>query len=133
MATKTGTKAVAGIQPKGTSVATYAQSSVYAVTASLSAGDVIQMCKVPARTQVIYLAVSGGSGSASINVGDGVDADRYITGLASTATTANTAINTLYVPYTYSTDDTIDITVSAVTTGTAAGSFNLFVITSMDP
>jgi hypothetical protein len=133
MAIKTATKAQTGVQPKGTSVGLYAWASSYTATASLSAGDVIQMCKIPQRNTVIFLAVSGGSGTGSINVGDGVSPARYISGLSMTTTTAYTVINTQYVPYSYSTDDTIDITVSAVTTGTAAGTINLFTITAMDP
>lgn len=133
MATKTASKCAAGVQPKGLSVGLVAVTSVYSLTSSNSAGDVIQMVKVPKGATPIYVAVSGaGTGVGSVNVGDGVSANRYINNYLNSATSVTQAINTNYTPYTYSVDDTIDITVSAVSVGTVAGAFVVTAIFAMD-
>lgn len=133
MATKTANAAVSTVQPKGLRVGLVAVSSIYSLTSSNSAGDVIQMVKVPKGATPVYVAVNGaGTGVGTLNVGDGVNAARYITNHAYSAASVDAPINTVFVPYTYSTDDTIDITVSAVSVGTLAGAFNLRAIFSMD-
>ena len=133
MATKTASKAAAGIQPKGLSVGTVKVTSVYSLTSSNSAGDVIQMIKVPKGAKVFDLTISGaGTGAGSVNVGDGVSAARYVSGYLNSAASVQQAINTNYTPYTYSVDDTIDITVSAVSVGTVAGAFILTATFAMD-
>jgi hypothetical protein len=138
MATRQSTKTSdEGVTPKGLSVGLVAVSATYSVGAglSLSAGDVIQMIKVPKGASVVYLAVSGGSGDALVAVGDGVDEDRYIA--HGTMASASTVVRTITlhasnVPYVYSTDDTIDIAVSTVSVGTITGGFHLTAIFSMD-
>ena len=135
MTTRTAAKVASGVQPKGLRVGLVAVTATWsaAATLSLSAGDVIQMVKVPANATPVYVAVTGGSGDALITVGDGVDDDRYISGVTmSSAQPQMRTINTAYVPYTYSTDDTIDISVSTVSVGTITGGFNMIAIFSMD-
>ncbi len=132
MATITATKAQVGIMPKGLRVGLVAVTSTYSVGANLSAGDVIQMIKVPAGATPVYVAVSSGSGQGVVNVGDGVLAARYLASYLNSANAPLTPINTIYVPYTYSTDDTIDITVTLVSTGASTGGFNMIAIFSMD-
>ena len=136
MATRTATQVGSGVQPKGLRVGLVAVTSTYSVAAatSLSAGDVIQMIKVPANATLVYMGVSGGSGDALVTVGDGVDDDRYLSAVTmSSAQPTMRTINTNYVPYTYSTDDTIDISVSTVSVGTITGGFNLIAIFTMNP
>jgi hypothetical protein len=133
MATKTASKAAAGIQPKGLSVGLVAVTSIYSLTTSNSAGDVIQMIKVPKGATPIFVSLAGaGTGIGSVNVGDGVSAARYITNYLNSAASVTSPINTNYSPYTYSVDDTIDITVSAVSSGTLAGAFVMTAIFAMD-
>jgi hypothetical protein len=133
MATKTASKAAAGIQPKGLSVGLVAVTSTWSLTSSNSAGDVIQMIKVPKGATPVYVSLTGaGTGVGSVNVGDGVSAARYISNYLNSAASAMTVINTNYTPYTYSVDDTIDITVSAVSLATVAGSFVMTAIFAMD-
>lgn len=135
MATRTATKVGSGVQPKGLRVGLVAVTSTWSVGAgqSLAAADVIQMVKVPSGATPIYVAVSGGSGDALVTVGDGVDDDRYISAVTmSSAQPTLRTINTAYVPYTYSTDDTIDISVSTVSVGTITGGFNMIAIFSLD-
>ena len=133
MATKTATKVSAGVQPKGLSVGLVAVTSVWSLTSSNSAGDVIQMVKVPRGATPIYVSLTGaGTGVGSVNVGDGVSAARYISNYLNSAASVMSVINTNYTPYTYSVDDTIDITVSAVSVGTVAGAFVMTAVFAMD-
>ena len=133
MATITATKAQAGVQPPGLRVGTVSKAFTYSLTASLSAGDVIQMIKVPANATVTYIGVSSGSGACRIEVGDEITPDRYMEILSDSVGTVLTSFNVAYVPYTYSVDDTIDIRVSLVSTGVATGGFNMIVQYTMDP
>lgn len=138
MTTRQSTKVSdVGVQPKGTRVGLVAVSAVYSLgaTLSLSAGDVIQMVKVPKGASVVYFSLTGGSGDALVTLGDGVDDDRYMT--AVTMGSNSTLVRTLNVhagnvPYVYSVDDTIDIAVSTVSVGTITGGFHLQCIFSMD-
>ena len=136
MATLVASKVSAGVQPKGMRVGLVAVTSVYSIAASLSTGDVIQMVKVPANATPIFISVSAaGSGAGSVLVGDGGDTDRYIqSGLISASAAPTYINNAAYVPYTYSVDDTIDVTVSASVSFSpgASGSITLVAIFSMD-
>lgn len=135
MATYTTTKTAAGIQPKTTSVNLCSVAVTYALVSSSSAGDVIQMVKVAKGATPIYVAVScTGVGVGTARVGDGVNTGRYIEPLAYSAAMAQTLINVAtWIPYTYSTDDTIDILISAVSTASTVGGFTMVVISTMDP
>jgi len=137
MATKTSSKVGTGTPAKSISVGLVAVTAVYSVTASLSAGDVIQMVNVPAGATVVYAAL-GGIGTnqeALIALGDGVDPDRYMGHLSMSANTAIPRVlnfTSIAAPYTYSVDDTIDIDVSTVSLDTIGGGFHLTVIFSKD-
>ena len=136
MATRTSSQVATGISPKGLRVGLVAVTGTYSVGAgtSLSAGDVIQMIKVPKGATPIYVALSNGSGDCLIEVGDGVDADRYITSVTqSSAQPVLRTINSNFVPYAYSTDDTIDVTIGTVSVGTITGGFRMTAIYTMDP
>ena len=142
MATKQATKvALAGTQPKSLSVGLIAETGTWSAgaTLSLSAGDVIQMVKVPKGATPVYLFVNGStvSGSKVIKVGDGINTGRYVAGGSISVggfsqITMGTGVT--YVPYTYSTDDTIDILLSvlSISASAATGGYNLTVIFSMD-
>ena len=133
MATKTADKVALGVQPKGLRVGLVAVTSVFSLNTTLSAGDVIQMVKVPLNATPVYVALSGATtGVGTVKVGDGVSSARYITNYLVSANAVQSPINTAYTPYTYSVDDTIDITVSAVSIGTVGGAFVLTAIFAMD-
>lgn len=120
---------------KGLRVGLVAVTAEYSVTAgnSLSAGDVIQMVKVPAGATPIYVAISNGSGDALITVGDTASTARYISSVTqSSAQPQIRTINSNFVPYTYSVDGTIDITIGTVSVGTITGGFRLQAIFSMN-
>lgn len=115
--TRTATGVPARLQEKGvfTDVATYECSSTAAAT-------VIQMVKIAAGVTLLDLHIvfdDLGTG-VTVDVGDGDDVDRYIDGadVATAAGVARLSAGTGF-PKTYSTDDTIDITIlGAAATGT---------------
>lgn len=138
MATRNSSKAATGVQPKGLTVGLVAVTATFSVgsvsNASIaSAGDVIQMIKVPKGATPVYVGMSGGAGTLIYSVGDGIDQNRYLTILSGSSGQALTPINTVYVPYSYSQDDTIDIFISTVSTASLVGGYNMLAIFSMDP
>jgi len=135
MATRTAAAAQTAIQPKALRVGLVAVTSTFTVGAglSLSAGDVIQMVKVPAGATVVALSVgSNYSGDAAFTVGDGLVDNRYITLRSASVAMVPVYINAVRAPYTYSTDDTIDVDISLVSISTIGGSFFMTAIFSMD-
>ena len=137
MTTRTASKAQSTAQPKGLSVGLVAVTSIFSMGAgqSISAGDVIQMIKVPKNGTIIWMGMTSNYVQAALSVGDGLSNARY---LLEASTSAAFATHThkpggTYVPYTYSTDDTVDIFVSLVSVSSIAGAFNLTAIISMDP
>lgn len=89
---------------------------------ALSAGDVIQMVRIPAGARIndIIFAISSTSQSHTVTIGDGNDADRFF---ASTSAVLVEAVRMSLgggFAYSYSAEDTIDITIGTVTSGTAA-------------
>lgn len=133
MATKTAGACATGIQPRATRVGLTTITEVYSLTTTLSAGDVIQMVKVPKGATPVYVAVVGAStGVTNVNVGDGNSANRFINAYATSAAAVQQVINTAYVPYTYTADDTIDITVSAASVATVGGYVTLTAVFTMD-
>lgn len=135
MATVTSNKASAGVQPHGLRVGLVCTTAVYSPNGSMSSGDVIQMVKVPANSSVSFVSVHYAlSGNGSVTVGDGVDPDRYVQAVAaSVSSPAMLFPGTIqgFVPYVYSTDDTIDITISA-STNPSSGAVYMTAIIAMD-
>lgn len=141
MATVTSNKASAGVQPHGLRVGLVATTAVYSPgvngPTSLSTGDVIQMVKVPQNSQVHFVAVHCNlSGQGSFVVGDGVSTTRYI-GASLASLSAGTFLfpstaNQGFAPYTYSTDDTIDIVYSA-SVQASSGAIYMTAIVNLDP
>ena len=135
MTTRTASAAQSYFQAKGLRVGTWAVSVNFSLGAgqSLSAGDVIQMIKVPANAQVVYLAVGCAAPDTSFGVGDGLSVNRYVTTATRSAAQGLQLLNQINAPYTYSTDDTIDIGVTAASITTITGGFVMTAIFSMDP
>lgn len=128
MATKTATAAAAvaaavmNVTGATTRVVEYSLNGV-----TLSAGDVIQMMKIPSGARVADLAVAfDGLGAAGVQsytltgIGDGNDDNRYM--LSQSVVTSS--VVRMSVPggfgYSYSAEDTVDITIGTITSGTAA-------------
>lgn len=95
---------------------------------ALSAGDVIQMVRVPSGAVIndYVLAISSSAQSYTITgLGDGDDVDRYFASQSLVLVQVvrmggGTTAITGGMGYSYSAEDTIDITVGTVTSGTAA-------------
>ena len=125
-----------GVQPKGLRVGLVAVSAFWSTPAvRVTTGDVLQMVKVPQNAAVVGMLISTNANiGASVIVGDGVDTNRYHEGFNISASALCAGLNGIaYVPYVYSTDDTIDLTVScSVTSSITSGQINLTVIYSMD-
>ena len=115
-----------------------AVTSIYSMGAgeSVSAGDIIQMIRVPANAKPIWLGLTSNYVQASLTVGDGLDDNRYIAIGSSSAAFATSTHNpsqaAVYSPYTYSVEDTIDIYISLVSVSSIAGAFNLTAILQFD-
>lgn len=107
---------------------------------NLSSGDVIQMLKVPAGACIVSLSMivdqlSGGNYTFAI--GDGNSAGRFAASISTGSTSAlfsmaTTGFIVSSIGYSYSTEDTIDITFSTVTTATASGTIRLSVAYTMN-
>lgn len=102
----------------------------YSKTTSFSAGDVVQMCKVPAGAIVnnVVLACSFSAGVATVNVGDGNDTSAY----GASVVLSGSAVSATAVPYrgfgrSYSVEDTIDIVVAAISTPPAPAQLTLVI------
>lgn len=96
-------------------------------TTVLSAGDVTRAIKVPqgAIIQDMLVAISSTVQSYTVNIGDGDDADRYFASQSLVLSQVvrlggGTGAIQTGIGYTYSVEDTIDITWTTITSGTAA-------------
>lgn len=143
MATKTASAAQSTVTPKGLRVGLVAVTSVFSPGAgqSISAGDTIEMLKVPANSTVVFLGFKSTYADCVAEVGDGLDDDRYVNAMSVSSAFATSMFApgvaeggaNAVAPYTYSTDDTIDIHVTLASITTIAGAFYLTAILSMDP
>lgn len=134
MATITATAARGSIPAKYCHQGVISRSVEWTATTALSAGDVIQMCHIPAGARVLTVRFAGGSGTGMCEVGDGNNVDRYADSVSWSAAFLPVFSTILTgMGYTYTADDTIDVNVPTVTTGTAVGTVYLDVTYTMDP
>ena len=138
MAPRTATAAQAAVQPKGLRVGLVGISSVYSLAAAPSSGDVFQMIKIPANATPIWMNFGSSNGSAhyNIEVGDGIDTDRYRTSVVTYSAALGMQVVTINsTPYTYSAEDTLDILIATATASNLSfgGTFYMNAIFSMDP
>ena len=102
----------------------------YTIVASASAGDVIQMVKVPmgAIVSSVRFAMNGHSGVLTVNVGDGNDVSAYAASVVlSGSAVALASIPSRGIGRSYSAEDTIDIQIAAISAPVAAGTMKLVV------
>lgn len=110
-----------------------------------AAADVIQMIPVAKGTTVLQVWLTAedldtnGTPTISLDVGDGGDADRFIdgstVGQAGGIATIGSGVAAAAIdgfPYTYTADDTIDVTVAAAAATKAAGNITLWALLSME-
>lgn len=89
----------------------------YLKTAADSAGDVIQMVKVPVGAVInsVTVSCSFSAGVTTVNIGDGNDVSRYAASVVlSGSVVALTSLPHRGMGYSYSAEDTIDIQIAAI-------------------
>lgn len=148
MATVQSSKVAETVQTRTPHNGVFALKATYAHPTSgdgSAAGDVIQMVKVARGTTVLDVILtcedldSNGSPTISLDVGDGGDADRYIDG-SNIGTTGGVhrigqgvaAATADGLFYTYTEDDTIDVTIAAAAATKVAGNITLVVLCTME-
>lgn len=133
MATLTTNKTSTGAQAKMVHAGVNSISADYSFSLSLSVGDVIQMVRVPSGAVVIDVTMNFIGTTANTvagNLGDGDSSARY---LAATSLSNNGLVRaTVGLPYSYSNDDTIDLSITVVTSATIVGGVKLTVTYKMD-
>lgn len=135
MATYTSDKTASTVQARA-SLQTVTVVGTYTISAALAGGDVLQMVKVPAGATIIDLTYSTSAQIAATttgSIGDGGAAGRFVA--AGTALGAAALMARLSVPagvgYTYTSEDTIDVTYSTLTTPTTGAVVKLAVTYTM--
>lgn len=129
MATKA--HAASAATPRAVHAGVNAVTRVYSVSDTLSNGDIVNLCKVPAGALVVdvitrYTNATGNQ--IAFSVGDDGSAGRYNTSISATGT--NRA--TVGIPYSQSIDQTIRVTVTSTTSSTAGGTISVTVLYQMD-
>ena len=118
MATFSSDRVSSGIQVKYSPTEPVFEYAQYSGSATLSAGDIIQMLKVKRGARLIYGHVTTNEDTKTVQntyaIGDGVDTDRYFTS-ATIVPTAIARIPNLNTgnTYEYTAADTIDVRVEA--------------------
>lgn len=139
MATKTSDKAASGVQPRAIHAGANSVYAVYSANGvSLSAGDVIQMVKVPDGGRVTGVKFKPLIGTVHLSVGDGGDTDRFAVSAIHNAT--GTWIDcTLGLGHQYDTSDaaavhfdTVDVSVILVSAVSISGVIEMIVDYTMD-
>lgn len=147
MATYTSTAAATNASgffqnpPKYIENGVVARSVSFAFTTSGSAGDIVQMVPVPRGASIldVQLDVQGGMGATSnvgFTVGDGGSQTRYLLSQTAAAILGGGALfrmnNGAGGGYSYSVDDTIDVTIGTIGSMSAQLSMRLTVLYAMD-
>lgn len=128
MATLTASAAQANAVAQAPATGTCTRVIHYSIAASFSAGDVVQMCKVPLGANItgVQFAINGHSGVLTVNVGDGNDVSAYAASVVlSGSVVALTSLPARGIGRSYSAEDTVDIQVAAISAPVAAGSLIL--------
>lgn len=143
MATFVASTAQSDVMPRALYAGVQAVYGEYTLTATLSAGDVIKIVKVPHGARIVdtILKTSGALGDAGkLNVGDDGDHDRLIASADASVKITGQHINTGEVGYKYTVSDAAvnrykDILVTAsdfTGTGTASAVIGLMVLYHLD-
>jgi transcription elongation factor len=112
--------------------ATISRTVLFTPAASASAGDVLQMVRIPQGAVVnqVQVTASLSAGVVTVNIGDGNDTSAY--GAAVVLSGAGVQAPTTGMTFrglgrSYSAEDTIDLVVTAVSTPAAAAQYKLTV------
>jgi hypothetical protein len=101
----------------------------YSQVASLSAGDVIQMVKVPNGALVTRVIPqwSVSAGATTVDIGDGNDISAYAASLVISGPVVTVVQNYRGMGRSYSAEDTIDIVIKTVSATPASAQIKLFI------
>jgi hypothetical protein len=148
MTTYAGTKAKAGAQARFVHAGSIDVLTKFDLAETLSAGgcsagDVIQMVKVPHGAIIDDLKVimtgSGNDTKMEITIGDGGSATRFLGSASTSFTVGHTLVLTDNWGYQYNVSDdaadqydTIDITIGTIVSATATGTITMLVTYSCD-
>ncbi len=138
-----GSAAASGIQPKAVHAGLNAVYSYYSITATLSTGDVITMCKLPDKARVMEVIVgSPDSNSASPGFYSvGTDASNTLLVVSASANATLIRMNTGFGSSIDISDDTAAANpytnikiffTSGGTTGTKSGTLSLILLYTTD-
>lgn len=135
MATLTTSKVASTVQARAGIDITSVTGS-YSVSSNLAANDVIQMVKIPAGATVLEIIASASASigaTATAEIGDGSDTDRFVTSGtfgqgAASLTRLNAATGN---GYTYTAEDTIDIKILTMATPATGATITLTAIYTM--
>lgn len=132
MATLTASAANSNAQATYNVIGTVTRTVFYTHNVALSAGDVVQMLKVPNGCQIHNVAVSAISFSAGVvtmNIGYGGDASAFGASVVlSGSAIAMTSMTGRGLGYSFSAEDTIDLTVAAISAPPATATIALTVV-----
>jgi|SRR5882672_371232 len=134
MATLTASAAQATSPAKYIENGMVVRSCKYTFAAAQSAGDVVQMVKIPSGAHIHEVLMNyAGLGGASLTttVGDGNSASRYYTSF-STNTSTILVRNLAGYDYSYSAEDTIDVVIGSVGSASIGTTIAMTVYYSMD-
>lgn len=137
MATLTATAAEANIPAKYAVNGTITRVVQYAPTAALSAGDIIQMVKVPSGAVVtdVGYAWSLSAGVITAMIGDGDNKSAYAAATVFSATSANVRTNSsVFAGFgrSYSATDTVDIEITAVSAAPGTAKIRMYIAYTLD-
>lgn len=139
MATLTSDKVASGVMYRQPNCPTCVYET-YTLTTAVSAGDVIQMVKIPSGATILDVMIAcddldtHGTPTLEITVGDGGDVDRFITQSNIPETGKHEQLNAVDgLGYTYTSDDTIDVRVAvSPSTQAASGDIKLAVLYTIE-
>ena len=117
MATFTSDKAVSTVPARYLHAGAVTEVCTYTHSALASSGDVLQLIKVDPGAIVTAIVVKSTDTAVKIEIGDGVDPNRY---LATTAAGNTENVALVNLGYEYSAADTVDITFGTSAATTAA-------------
>ncbi len=116
----------------------------YTLSGSEASGDVLQMVTIPkgaiVNRHLSYMEWEDPGTTFTVELGDGVDADRYASTWDIKAASATTVVTleeavgvaVYHEEYEYTAEDTIDLTLTSVGTPTAGQDINLFIVYTMN-
>ena len=125
MATLTGSMATSTSVPRALNVGINTVYAEYTLGAAFSAGDVVQMVKVPNGARIRNVRIANLSvASGTFSVGDGGDTARYIASTSATLSTVFSLNQAGGVGYKYSLSDDAAVQYDTIdyVVGTAGGS-----------